>query len=200
MARKREKVWYPKFEDSFEKTARALARKHIWRVRRNRPEMDEDDLFQELAIKFLQLKDKYPKVSNPKHFMGLCKPAWSNLITDLACGGYRKNNGRMQPEPIQTVSVDSVDCVLGMHDLGLDEVELRILLEEAPEPVRLVVEAVQQTGRGGYRKLTSGLRETRRQLLSRLLRMVDKLNRDGRSKRLRISPEELSAMFRSCLG
>lgn len=154
---------------TFDTMARAYALKHIWRVRKRLPHMDVDDLYQELALKFVHLVERYPDASRG-HFIALCGRAFSNRCTDLACSGYRRNNGREEPESNRNVDIDSIDSILGFHDLGLAEAELRVLLDDAPEPVRRIVdEAVLARPRRR--------RDTAYQRLSQLLHAS--LRRDG---------------------
>lgn len=83
--------------------------------------VDADDLYQEFAIRFLEVQEHY-EVANVRHLMGLCRTAWWRRARDLA-----RDVGRRVG-----VSIDSLDEEpsapaesLGLEVFGLAGVEVQ---------------------------------------------------------------------------
>ena len=159
--RERFRDWKPEWQGTvFERYAINQARANVWRVA---PLYDFADLYQELAIKFLYVVERYPEVEEPAHFMSLFKQACRNHIHDLA-----SKRGRTI-RPVSGVDPEGnaiVDLIPSRED-SIGWAELRIAIERAPASIRRIC-ANALAGKGGYRRLQGGGRETRSQLLCRL--------------------------------
>lgn len=170
--RKRERVrWRPEFAGSLEGWTRRFCYRNAWRVA---GEMDADDLYQECAIKFLHVRDTYPDVTQPAHFMRLYQVSVLNRVHDLA---RRKQRG------IICGDIQLDDLADEMHDpeCVFDAIDLKVLIESAPAKIRKVCEAA-MCGKGGYASRVNG---SRRDLLARLAGESGYLRRDDGTRETR---------------
>lgn len=126
--RARERLEYtPTWEGPVKQWATNFLRKNKWRCD---PVHELDDLLQDAHIVFLKIKDRYPSVCAPQHFMALYKRALSNSIHDHA--RYMRRKRELHVETALDVSEAYADTI-GEHANGG---YLAALLNTAPEEVR----------------------------------------------------------------
>jgi hypothetical protein len=120
--------WSPTWQGPVQQWSAKFIKNNKWRCDRV---FDFEDLLQEAQIIFYRLTVKYPRVVEPRIFMGLYKVALSNWFHDRAA--YMKRHGQAVD-----VGVDPMELCIdhsGEGHMGL----LSILLEEAPQELRLAL-------------------------------------------------------------
>lgn len=75
------KKYEPCFTGAVEGYVTNFLRKNFWRVSHS---MEYEDIKQEAALVFVQVRNAYPDVETPQHFMSLFKTSWFNHFTDLS--------------------------------------------------------------------------------------------------------------------
>jgi hypothetical protein len=131
MKRVREEAgWTPVWEGAIRGYARNYIKKHQWRI-------DEihsfSDLMQDAYLVFLRVRNAYPRVVDPPNFMSLFKVALMNEITDKARYRSEKNKA------IQPIDRDVSEITSHLIGEYSNEGNLRILLNELPEEVKLIL-------------------------------------------------------------
>ena len=122
--------WEPKWNDTPRQWAAKFIRRNQWRCDRI---YEFDDLMQEAYLIFLKITQKYPRVIEPHHFMGLYKMAVANWFHDRAAYMQRKNTQHVD------LAVDPMELCLGQTGELRHAGELAILLSEAPHELRLAL-------------------------------------------------------------
>ena len=126
-------TWAPSWEGPVKQWAAKFIRRNQWRCDRI---YEFDDLMQEAYLIFLRITEKYPRVVEPKNFMGLYKMALSNWFHDRAAYMKRKNVSHVD------VGVDPLELCLGQSGELRHNGELAILLSEAPQELRLALSLI----------------------------------------------------------
>lgn len=144
MARTKPKIWVPVFEGTFYNTARAMAIKHVWRVR---PMLDVEDLVQEAALVFYRCADKYypEQCSTPKHFMGLFVMSLSNRITSLASDRFKYR----EQCAMSQFGEDACESI-AKREAESDpfaSADLSLIIEDAPHNLRDLLYEIQMLGK-----------------------------------------------------
>lgn len=131
---KREDIGYlPDFAGVISSWASAYAAKNAWRVE---PLMGYDDLMQDAFLVFIKIRDRYPEVTEAKHFMALFKSAFRNHIIDLGVKRTRhKEVSASEETTLEEMLVDDNAVTLGFLDSTID-------VEESRGPVRAVLMAL----------------------------------------------------------
>lgn len=144
----------PQWEGPVEGMIANLARKHLWRMP---PEVEKDDLVQDGYVIFARCAAKYgATVTNARHFMAIMSTAMYRRITDLA-------NDRTDRHEVHLEACGEdrpASCA------GLDDLEVRLMLEDAPAEVLRLSDAL-HAGPYGYARV-GGVRETRADCYARL--------------------------------
>lgn len=180
----------PEWED-VEPWVVRFCERNAWKVE---PLLGADDLYQEAAIKFLQLRAKYPEATQLRHFQSLMMNAFNRRLVTLAARRLKEpprgiaqlschvnDNGRFQNRgcdrqrfPMMRAGATDGDGPEMYEVLEQEreappdqEVDLKMVLEDAPEEVRRIVSAARD-GLGGRRKKRNGRRESDEELLERL--------------------------------
>lgn len=128
-----------------------------------------EDLVQEAWIKFLYVKEKYPRVVEPEHFMSLYKTSLRNHFHDLAFA-YKGE------KDLICLAVDSdeeySDILNGLPGGEPNNGMLNIILSEAPREVRELVRVLctdaSRFCQSKKRRNSSG-RETTNEFLCRVM-------------------------------
>ena len=143
-----------------EKWLTSYAYKNLWRV--TGLSYDLDDLIQDGQMCAAKIKQRYPKVTEPRHFMALLQITFCNHVTNLAKARSRYRNMR---------DILAVDAALPDAEVCSDAA-LLTLCAEAPEQIgRAIRGLVQADGkqlRARYRVRSNGTRETVNERLCRL--------------------------------
>lgn len=154
----------PKWEGPIEGWATKYANKSVWRVR---PEHDFDDLMQDAYIYFLTVKERYPRVVDPPHFMRLFQTCFINHINDLASRRTRRVD--VAATSCSAPDADILELAVAKYG-NLDEVELELLIQDAPAEIQELIRTVQNGDRKPpLRRKKNGLRETTRDYLQRMV-------------------------------
>lgn len=136
MTPKRRALWEAEWTHPFSTWCESYAKRNEWRVL---PEHGWDDLLQEYAFKFAYLRQRYPTVVEPAHFMSLLKVSCVNLTNNFAGRRRRRvpttsldvltqdQEAAWEPEqPDTTTIVDAVDLVLHSHPSVLRYLKARV--------------------------------------------------------------------------
>lgn len=130
MTERRAIAWSPKWEGPVRNWAISYLRQQAWRCDSIH---DLDDLIQDAFLVFDKVKNAYPRVIEPAHFMSLFKTALRNHITDKA-------------RYVQIKRVCHIETASDVSEFygGVGEVTneglLRVALAEAPEEVRAALD------------------------------------------------------------
>lgn len=164
----------PDWEGCFEGFAVNYCEKNEWRVQ---PEYDFEDLYQDACMIFLELPQRYPHVYEPRHLMSLYQTWLRNHITNLASRRTRRQKHEtaiVRGFDIPAFENDDERQVNNSHPALPrpkeieDDVEIQLMLAEAPEVVRMVMEAVKANGGPKAYRRVNGIRETTDQWLARV--------------------------------
>ncbi len=173
--------WEPKWEPEIRNWASKLIKKNKWRYD---PILEHSDLLQDAYIEFLIVKDAYPRVVEPQHFMSLYKTTLLRHLCDEANLNMKRKEIYIQADIDANVFSD--ELINELDNGGY----LSILLQEAPADVRSVLELfnndeVLEKLRAPYHRCYSGLspRETLNERLCSLI-ITEYLTKSGR-KRIR---------------
>jgi hypothetical protein len=121
-------AWSPEWQGPIQQWSAKFIKNNKWRCDRI---YDFEDLMQEAHLIFLRISDKYPRIIEPKHFMGLYKVALSNWFHDRA--SYMKRHGQAVD-----LGIDPMELCMGHTGEGHTGL-LNLLLEEAPQELRLAL-------------------------------------------------------------
>jgi DNA-directed RNA polymerase specialized sigma24 family protein len=148
-------MYDPVWED-WEIHARALADKYEWAVAKKGYTFD--DLVQEAAIKFVEVRDRYP-VETPQHFNALFRSSVTRRFIDL------------QKSTVRTGDVVRTDPKIEEHWGHPVDRDLEIDLREAGSVVQGFVKNTLAAKSTAPRRRSDGTRESRGQRLKRLGRL-----------------------------
>lgn len=166
----------PPWEGCFEGYAVNYCEKMAWRCM---PEYEFEDLYQDAFMIFLQLPQWYPTAYEHRHLMCLFQVCLRNHITNLASRRTR----RQKNETAAVRGFMAAPLEVGEEELQInhsqpslpapketldDDAELRLMLDDAPEVVRLVMQAVKANGGPKVYRRVNGIRETTDQWLARV--------------------------------
>lgn len=124
-------MYIPVFAGPIEGWTVRWSSQHLWRVAEA---MEWDDVMQEAYLVFLRCSNKYPVLDTPQHFMALYKRAWVNHFNDLSTEVSRNRAA--------SLSLDDDGESQGIQEPAGDldtNGHLRIMIEEAPKEVRMVL-------------------------------------------------------------
>ena len=153
-------VWEPCWEGTVRQWSAKFIRTNQWRCDKI---YEFDDLMQEAYLIFLRISEKYPRIIAPNHFMGLYKVALSNWFNDRA--SYMKRHGQAVD-----VGVDPMELCLGQTGELRHAGYLNILLEEAPQELRLALALLAENPEAlRTEELHTGQRENLNMKLRRIL-------------------------------
>lgn len=155
-------------------------RANYWRV--DTTLYDFEDLLQEARMVYYKVVWKYPLVTEPKHMMALYKRSLSNYICDLSRYKQRKDNCHQQ------LPVDALDLADALSEDN-HEGYLNLLLDEAPEELKLILEAFGDQSfleelRKSTKRRTLEPRENLNQQLRRILKIEGSFDFVGTLKTL----------------
>ena len=122
-------AWSPTWEGPVRQWSAKFIKNNKWRCDRV---FDFEDLMQEAHFIFWRISEKYPKVVEPRVFMGLYKVALSNWFHDRA--SYMKRHGQAVD-----VGIDPLELCMGQTGELRHAGMLNLLLEEAPQELRLAL-------------------------------------------------------------
>ncbi len=151
--------WSPSWQGPVQQWSAKFIKANKWRCDRI---YDFEDLMQEAHLIFLRISDKYPRIIEPRHFMGLYKVALSNWFHDRA--SYMKRHGQAVD-----LGIDPMELCLGqtgeLRHAGL----LGLLLDEAPQELRLALALLAENPEALRSEITKGQRENLNMKLRRIL-------------------------------
>lgn len=104
---------------------------HFWRVADT---MQWEDVMQEAYLVFMRCSNRYPVTDTPQHFMALYKRAWINHMNDLSNGSSNQKT-EISDQVMTDDGPSTIDQVGSLDNDGY----LRVLVNEAPEEVRMVL-------------------------------------------------------------
>lgn len=130
---RRKLKFIPRFEGPIEGWAKNYITKNRWRVE---DYIDFDDLMQDAYEYFLIVRDRYPDITEPKHFMALFKRCLSNHFHDLSKTRTRHENTMAveTSEASQTVA-DEVPSVVAKCPQFVEELALVLANPKTPSNV-----------------------------------------------------------------
>jgi hypothetical protein len=154
-------VFTPTWSIEFERYAVRYCQKQRWRCD---PIHDISDLVQDAYLLFVKLRDYYPRVVDPPHFMALFKAALRNSLHDKALD--RKSRDDVEDYLSTDVSENCVGRIGNMSNAGY----VAALIAEMPEELRLALNLLAQ-GLPTEKAQRTGLqpRESLTMLLRRLV-------------------------------
>lgn len=129
-----------------------------WRVE---PEFDADDIIQEGYLTFCKVRECYPLVRNPKHFMALFKTCLLNVVNTLSTRRTKRNQ-------IQRHFDETIVEPVG-HDIGISDAIEALMISDAPPAVRKLLNRLTSPHRVTPRMQTSGRRETTNEFFCRIV-------------------------------
>lgn len=156
MALERKALWEPAWKGPIEGWTVNFTAKNLWRVA---PLYEFEDLIQDAYTVFLRCVRAYPEVFEPAHFMSLYQRSVMRHVIDLSnCRSaerqVRPPKGELREELRERIAQPSKD---------LQEVDLNLLLEDAPKALQDFAEAFYALPRAAvayWRDLDTGWRET----------------------------------------
>lgn len=148
--------------------AKKFISQNLWRVR---PLFDADDLLQDAYYYFLFVQERYPEVVDSKHFFALFKTCFRNHVTGLSNKRTKENTCVMSAlsDEMSAAALDEA-AQRADNDGGFSDVELHLLLDEAPPELRLALERIVREQLP--RERDGVLRETTNNYLCRLSGLV----------------------------
>jgi hypothetical protein len=152
-------AWSPTWQGPVQQWSAKFIKNNKWRCDRI---YDFEDLMQEAHLIFLRISDKYPRIIDPRHFMGLYKVALSNWFNDRA--SYMQRHGQAVD-----LGIDPMELCMGHIEEGHAGL-LSILLEEAPQELRLALALLAENPEALRTETpTAGQRENLNMKLRRIL-------------------------------
>lgn len=188
-SRRVRRLWTPRWESPFSTFAAKYAETNVWRTY---PFMDLADLLQEAYVVFLETRERYPRAVEPKHFMALYKLLMRSRFSDIAAlrqggpwemkkwsiGGGGSGGIGEDGEALDWQQIEDPN-----GDAGFADVDLDLLIADAPPEVAAIVHALERVPERfrGFLRGPSG-RETAEDRLQRLCgypggNLLDKLAR-----------------------
>lgn len=158
----------PLWEGAIEGYVVSFCKINEWRVQ---PALSFMDLYQEAWLLFDKCRELYPLVTEAKHFMALFKTALYRFTNSLATQRTKRRETSFSFTDFSGSEHDNFSDVLLSKD-GLDEAEVKMMLEDAPAIVRRIW---QQFGDGATQpqrfKRQGKIRETTQSFLARIARV-----------------------------
>jgi hypothetical protein len=145
--RERVRIWEPEWTKALIGWSVNYIKKNMWSIEQGVYEID--DLLQEGYLLFLKLRDYYPRVVEPAHFLSLYKTAFRNMFFDLTRVVRNKNRAVEQ------------GMALLMTPCEMAEIPTELVLAEAPVELRLILSVYQDDAL--LKKLREPLRTNSRQ-------------------------------------
>lgn len=138
------------------------ARRSFWKVSSY---IDLDDLIQEGYLAWHRVSIRYPNITERRHMMSLFQRTFCNLIVDIAKQRTKEAHLNIQ----FTQEIYEYNNRMSEHEVST----LYVMLQQAPTPVRKVVELLSTEGGRKrlctiYRMYSNGQRETTNDRLRRL--------------------------------
>lgn len=143
--------WTPKHEGF----ARSFAQRHGWRLL---PKRDEDDLYAEILVKWLEIREKYPD-RTPGHQMSTFVRACRNLVASGSLANYND---------MRSLRIDAPDPEdRGYREPGREDpaFEIAEAMIDAPPELRVLLERARRLP-ASMRRM-DGSRETTREKANR---------------------------------
>lgn len=163
---RRRPSFVPTWEGPIEAWTVKFCRKHEWRTL---PAHDFDDLYQECALKFIHIRDKYPMVSEVKHFMSLYMRSVCNHINDLASTRTKERQYSLSDSPLAEGSEYSdLSSTLAVDDGGMVELISKLELEDAPGLIKELIGSLLTLDEPPAMRCRHGKRETTADYLRRV--------------------------------
>jgi hypothetical protein len=129
--RVRERItWSPEWTREYEGYAANFYRQNSWRCD---PINEIKDLMQDAYLIFAKVRNSYPRVIEPKHFMALYKRALANNMHDKAAYRRRKESAEVH------LSSDVTDFFAGRIGEVTNAGYVGALIDELPEELKLVL-------------------------------------------------------------
>ena len=171
----------PTWSGEIEGWATKFVMKNAWRLA---PGHDQDDCFAEARYIFAKVRDRYPRVVDAAHFMSLFKRSLTNHFHDIA----RKASVVRDAEVLETNLLGEEVTFAKILESGEDrtsmvDADFRLLLEDAPAPVRKVLDQILSEQPPRYQR-RNGVRETTEAYLQRIAGVGDNIDVAGMIKRL----------------
>lgn len=155
--------WAPCW-DNVVASAKTMCKKHLWRVS---PLHDFDDLLQEARVAFLICQDRYPRVTEARHFYSLWRRAFNNTITELARRARVTISGMSDAPDGDGGTISIFDAVPAAPAWGYERFQASVAA--APDPVRRLLAVTDLKGRPRRHKgHPAGGRETTNEYLCRM--------------------------------
>ena len=150
------------FTAVFEGPVKNWSLKYIWKNQWRVPsDYTFDDLLQECYLCFLRCKIEYPEVKHPAHFMALVKTSIINQFNRLALLKRRRRG--------EVLLSDLTEIKSDFMKKSFSEIDFLIDYEQAPLPIRKIVDRIMRGQRKPHRKQKDGIKETTNQFLLRLV-------------------------------
>lgn len=150
---------------AYEAFSRKFVAKNLWRVA---PEFDFEDLMQEAYVVFLVVQRRYPQVVDAKHFMALFHTSLRNHVHKLATKRTQRPDHVLDDAEARIFAIETDDFI--------GEMEVQMLLEDAPIPVRAYVERLLEAEERPQYEVKDGVRETSRQFMARIAEVPEFVN------------------------
>jgi len=171
LRRERVHVWVPQWHGDVETWASKFINANLWRCDKI---LSKEDLLQEAYIIFMKIFERYPRVSQPNHFISLFQTSFRNYIHDHSRYMQRK----------KLVHEDTTADVSELFTNTIGEVThsgyLALLLDEMPEELKMALEALANQEPELYSKRQRGMpRENLNMKLRRILGFEDTFDFKG---------------------
>jgi hypothetical protein len=158
--------WEAQWNAEPKRWAAGFIKRNKWRIDRI---YDFDDLMQEAYLIFMRISEKYPRVVEPKNFMGLFKVAFANWFHDRAKDALRGRRGTLQI--IDSDPTELLGKIGECHPDGIN-----ILLSEAPQELRLALALLAEYPDSIRAENPDGERENLNMKLRRILGLDEKFD------------------------
>lgn len=159
-------AFVPTWEGPIAAWTTKYCRRQEWRTL---PAFSAEDLVQECAVKFLLLCERYATVTEPRHFMSLYMRSCLNLINDLAAQRSKERAYSISGSPLagETDFSDLSSSVVAT-DGGMVELFSKLELDDAPELISQLIEALLPLDEPPALAYKNGRRETTADYLRRV--------------------------------
>lgn len=138
---KQKKIWTPAWEGVIEGWTLKFSARNIWRLI---PHHDIEDLRQDGYFIFRMCIAKYPKVTEPKHFLSLYRTCFTNHVHDLSKvrtgeSKYKEEESKRkyrQSDPNYTYTSSDEPSK------EFQEIEFDLFIEASPKPLKELYEGL----------------------------------------------------------
>lgn len=162
----------PCFKGPIEGYVVNFLKRNYWKVAAHH---EFEDLLQEAYFKFLVVKEKYPEVIDPPHFMALFKTSWKNHFTVLAA----KQAGDLSIIESDLLGVRTLQQIQEKHGkaAAYNGGPLAVLISTAPIAVKALLNAHNDPTkisllREKFRKVRHSNKKARRETTDEKLRRI----------------------------